>query len=77
MLAGVSLYARNILVGIDQLANAIFGGDPDETISSRLQRYRRENQVANEIAMILDDIDPGHCEQSLEPEDHHTNDFLK
>lgn len=26
----------NILIGIDQLINAIFGGDPDETISSRL-----------------------------------------
>lgn len=32
-------YLYNILIGIDQLANAILGGDPDETISSRLGKH--------------------------------------
>jgi hypothetical protein len=28
-------YVVGVLIGIDQLANAILAGDPDETISSR------------------------------------------
>jgi len=28
-------YFKNILIGIDQLINTLFLGDPDETISSR------------------------------------------
>lgn len=31
-------YFRNILIGFDQLANAITGGWPDETLSSRCGR---------------------------------------
>lgn len=34
----VSRYLHNVLVGIDQTANIIAGGKPDETISSRSQR---------------------------------------
>lgn len=32
-------YLYNILIGIDQLVNALLGGDPDETISSRLGKH--------------------------------------
>ena len=32
-------YLYNILIGVDQLVNAIFGGDPDETLSSRLGKH--------------------------------------
>lgn len=34
--------ALDIAVGFDQMANATFGGDEDETISSRCWRYREE-----------------------------------
>lgn len=34
--------ALRIAVGFDQTANAAFGGDEDETISSRCWRYREE-----------------------------------
>lgn len=34
-------YAYRVLVGCDQLANAIFGGYPDETLSSRAYRKAR------------------------------------
>lgn len=34
-------YLTRVAIGIDQLCNAIFGGDPDETISARLYRHRR------------------------------------
>ena len=31
-------YLFNIMVGIDQLGNVLIGGNPDETISSRIGR---------------------------------------
>jgi len=35
----LSKYFWNILVAIDQLINTLFGGDPDETISSRIGKW--------------------------------------
>lgn len=34
-------YVWNILISIDQLVNTLFGGDPDETISSRVGKWQR------------------------------------
>lgn len=34
----IKKYLKNILISIDQLANTLFGGDPDMTISGRLGR---------------------------------------
>lgn len=34
-------YLWNVLIGFDQFVNVIFGGDPDETISSRLGKWAR------------------------------------
>jgi hypothetical protein len=36
----VGKYCFNILVGVDQLGNTLWGGAPDETISSRLGRIK-------------------------------------
>lgn len=36
----IKRYIRNNFVAVDQLANAILGGDPDETISSRLGKCK-------------------------------------
>lgn len=36
----------NILIGIDQLANAILGGDPDMTISGRIGRNYKGTFIA-------------------------------
>ena len=33
-------YLLNNLIALDQLVNAVFGGDPDETISSRIGKRR-------------------------------------
>ena len=71
------LYARNVLVGIDQLFNAFFGGSPDETMSSRVMRYKSVNWMALQVYRLLDWIQPRHCEDSLEPDDHHQEDVLK
>ena len=33
-------YIWNMLIAFDQFVNAIFGGDPDETISSRVGKHK-------------------------------------
>lgn len=35
-------YMKNLLVAVDQLCNAVVGGWPDETISSRAFRWSRD-----------------------------------
>lgn len=70
-------YIWNILIAIDQLANAMLGGDPDETISSRLGKFVRDNQedtgfkglISNVTCELLDVIDPGHCQKSIEDDE--------
>lgn len=67
-------YWVKILIGIDQLCNAIANGDPDETVSSRLGKdARKHNGVIpwskpmNALLWrALERIDPGHCERSIE-----------
>lgn len=52
---------------IDQLFNTILGGDPDETISSRLAKLARKgNKVGVIGCAILDKIDKDHCEKVIE-----------
>lgn len=34
------LYFRNLLIALDQFVNTLCGGDPDETISSRIGKRR-------------------------------------
>lgn len=45
----VKRYIWNIFIGIDGLCNAILGGDPQETISSRLGKHvaKHDNRFAN------------------------------
>ncbi|MDO8931477.1 MAG: hypothetical protein Q7U97_03705 [Rhodocyclaceae bacterium] len=65
----MSLWLRNVLVGIDQLANAIAGGDPDETISSRAAKRRQTCKACDWLCRILEKIDPRHCAESLEADE--------
>ena len=48
----IAKYFLNILISIDQFVNVLFGGDPDETISSRLGR-NYPNSVLAKIVDIL------------------------
>jgi len=67
----------NILIGIDQLGNAVFGGDPDETISSRLGklkvRYSGSIPWRRPLSKIidwgLDKIDPNHSIDAIEEDE--------
>ena len=46
-------YIRRVLIAIDQLINTICGGDPDETISSRLGKKARAGSIEANIACWL------------------------
>lgn len=60
-------YFRRLFVAADQLLNVIFGGDEDETISSRIAKDRRRGRkFACFLCKILDWLDPDHCEKAIE-----------
>ena len=62
--------AWRLAVSYDQLANTAFGGDEDETISSRAGKAsvsgRRWGCV---LCRLLDWLDPGHCARNIEPDE--------
>lgn len=67
-------YPVAVLIGIDQLANAVFGGNPDETISSRIGRKKQKfggkipfhrHPLAATIDYFLEKIDPGHSVRAI------------
>jgi len=65
-------YYLRVLIGVDQMVNAVFNGDCDETISSRLGRAKRDGRLHwyNKplpmlIYVLLEKIDKGHCERSI------------
>ena len=68
-------YCWNILIAIDQLFNTIFGGDPDETISSRSGKRQDEQLWAKWLCWLLNKIDTDHCKKSIE-EDEGDNQVL-
>lgn len=60
-------YFRRLFVALDQVLNVIFGGDEDETISSRIAKDRRRGRkFACVLCQVLDWIDPDHCEKAIE-----------
>lgn len=75
-------YFWNILVSIDQFFNTVFGGDPDETMSSRFGKWLRlphntwKWKVAYIICRILNLFQDRHCDISIE-EDEGDRDLLK
>lgn len=74
----ISRWAVNVLIGVDQLANTLFCGDPDETISSRIGRLKRRHGGTipwtrpgpKIIDYLLDKIDPGHSTDAIEDNRH-------
>ena len=63
-------YGRRVAVAIDQLFNALFGGDEDETISSRAAKARMKGKRWGcLLCRFLDWLDPNHCTNSIEPDE--------
>lgn len=73
----MSKWLLNILIGIDQLGNTILGGDPDETISSRLGKLKVKHRgkipwyrpLSKIVDWGLDKIDPGHSVDAIEKDE--------
>lgn len=71
----VKLYGLNVLVGYDNFASACTGGDPDETISSRLGKARNKGSgwayIAKQVDLVAFEIfgDENHCEKSIEKDE--------
>lgn len=59
--------AENVLVGLDETANAAFGGSPRETISGTVGRAAEEGEAwAEDVAEPLVDAimrNPEHCQE--------------
>ena len=56
-----------LAVSFDQLANTAFGGDEDETISSRAGKARlKGRRWGCMLCKWLDWFDPDHCENNIE-----------
>jgi len=63
----VKSYGRRVAVAIDQLFNALFGGDEDETISSRAYKAQLDGKRWGcVLCRILNWLDKNHCESSVE-----------
>lgn len=60
--------AWKIAVGFDQLANATWGNNEDETVSSMAAKAARKRKVwwAVVLCWALEKIDPGHCDRAIE-----------
>lgn len=63
-------YFWNILIAVDQFGNALFAGDPDETISSRAGKAMREGKRWGCIlCRALNWFERDHCAKSIEPDE--------
>ena len=65
----IGKYFWNILISIDQLVNTIFGGDPDETISSRTGKLRHKRKWARWLTDFLNLFEKDHTKKSIEKDE--------
>ena len=66
----IGKYFKNLLISLDQFVNAVTGGDPDETISSRVGK--RRDAAERFMAPIIDKLfwwDKDHTKTSIEPDE--------
>ena len=61
---------RQVLIALDQLANAILAGHADETLSARAYRLSRDRgrHWPRRVIDALFFWEPGHCEKSYQSE---------
>lgn len=65
------LYTRNILVSFDQMGSVLLGGDPDETISSRVGKWSASGSIYGKYAEELLNAIFGknHCKDCIEADE--------
>lgn len=59
-------YVWRVLVSLNQTLNALTGGEPDETLSSRWGRTRDKRKFARIACWLLDKLKPCHCASAVE-----------
>lgn len=63
-------YLWNLVIALDQFGNALAGGYPDETISSRLGKAeRRGHFAACVLCKFLHLFDRHHCAKNIEEDE--------
>ena len=67
-MARVKRYLWNVLLGLDQFGSVLTGGDPDETISSRVGKAAVAGSRAGlALEWCLDKVfGAGHCRGAIE-----------
>jgi hypothetical protein len=68
----IKKYLWNVLISLDQFINTLFGGDPDETISSRMGKHLVKHDkcpVCNWLCALLNKIQKDHCIKSIETDE--------
>jgi len=62
----IKKYIHNILISLDQLVNTLLGGDPDETISSRVGKNYDNSIIEKMINFLFSSRQKDHCSESIE-----------
>lgn len=75
----IKKYLKNILISIDQFFNTLFGGSPDETISSRLGRNYKNSFLEKFVDWIFSwqKKSEGHCESAIEWDENENDSIFK
>lgn len=71
-------YSYGVWIGQDQLVNAVFGGNPDVTVSSKVGYLKQEgSKTAAAMAVVIDWLfyvavgQENHCVESIEYDEEH------
>lgn len=64
-------YFWNVLLGLDQFLSVLTGGDPDETVSSRVGKAAAAgSRIGRVLEWCLDAVfGAGHCRSSIEEDE--------
>jgi hypothetical protein len=69
----IAEYLKGVAIGLDQLANTLIFGPPDETISARAWREKDRSRAWRFLRWLIDHLlwfDRDHCQRSYESEEH-------
>jgi hypothetical protein len=65
-MSAIGRYLLNWLVLLDEAANTLFGGSPNETVSERAAKARNaDRRWGCLLCRLLNKINPGHCDRAL------------
>jgi len=70
-MAKLRRYFWNVLLGLDQFLSVLTGGDPDETVSSRVGKAAASgSRMGRVFECCLDAVfGAGHCRNSIEADE--------